>query len=364
MGRAGRKGWGEQQLPNGSWRITISVSVGGSRERVTKVFARLDEAREWARQNCGAKIAASGTVGEWLTQWLAIHQAEVRPNTMRGDRQTVEMHLRPRLGGVRLLSLTPLVVKKLFATMKKEGVTAGEVHKAGRVLRNAMNSAVALERIAKSPLSGVKIPPKPKAETQTLTLTQAQQLIQAADVFGDQASAYFRVALDAGMRPEEILGLKWKWVDLDAKTIRVREVLCLLTNTIHPPKTKKSLRTITISDATVEALKKLPQSTEFVFPSPEGKPWWYGNWRKKLFDKVSKGANVACTPYLLRHTMGSILLEAGVNIKIVSERLGHTSVGFTLDTYVHCMPDDQGKAADAIGRLFHTLSTQPKPEST
>ena len=177
------------------------------------------------------------------------------------------------------------------------------------------------------------------------------------------------------MRPSESLALKWKDIDLNKGRITINRTLSRVTGkngwTLESPKTEKSRRTIPISPSIVEDLKehRAGQAVEilreegyknldFVFTANNGEPMSEGNLSrrdfKKVFEKAGLPKNIRF--YDLRHTCATLLLAAGENPKIVSERLGHASITLTLDTYSHVLPDMQKTAADKLEEmLFNPL---------
>ena len=171
------------------------------------------------------------------------------------------------------------------------------------------------------------------------------------------------LALGTGMRRGELLGLRWSDVDLDAGMLVVNQTLQEAYGELHfnEPKTTKSRRRITLPGVVVDALRahraeqarktlaRQPNwsDSEFVLAAPHGGPW-----RPAGFDRIwrrfKKKQKIECRFHDLRHTHATQLLKAGVHPKVVSERLGHASIGIALDTYSHVMPGMQEEAAEKI----------------
>ena len=172
------------------------------------------------------------------------------------------------------------------------------------------------------------------------------------------------------MRPEEYLGLQWKDIDFEHSRLSVRRALIILKGggfTFSEPKTSQSRRAIPLSKSAVAALKahrrvqlearmKINDAYEdrdLIFPSEIGTATLYGNLDRRHFKKIIKTAGLRrIRLYDLRHTMATLLLSKGVNPKIVSERLGHSSISLTLDTYSHVLPTMQKDATDQIEKLM------------
>jgi integrase len=132
------------------------------------------------------------------------------------------------------------------------------------------------------------------------------------------------------------------------------------------PKTKRSRRTVPLPAGLVqqlrehratqaEALLKIGVRSELVFANSEGTPLHWQNVTKRHFKPVLEKAGLPASfrLYDLRHSCATLLLQDGLNPKIVSERLGHASIVLTLDTYSHVLPDMQSEAAESLQRRFY-----------
>lgn len=207
-----------------------------------------------------------------------------------------------------------------------------------------------------------------KTEMNYFTPEETGRFLQAAK--DDKYFAVFLVAIETGMRPEEYLGLQWKDVDFDNKVLSVRRavVICKGGGFIFTePKTKKSRRSTPLSNSVINALKthrrhqleerlKLGGSYrnfDLVFASEIGTPLLHQNLTRRHFKAIRDKAKLPkIRLYDLRHTTATLLLSAGENPKVVSERLGHASIVLTLDTYSHVLPTMQKDATDKIEKLM------------
>ncbi len=179
------------------------------------------------------------------------------------------------------------------------------------------------------------------------------------------------LAFHTGMRRGELLGLKWKDVDLDGSTIRVRKTLTHTENrrrlAVGEPKMKKSRRTVRLTPPIVEALKRhrarqteeklkagaLYEDQGLVFAGEKGNLINPSNLRQRSFAPLLKRAGLPrITFHDLRHTCASLLFQRNFHPKFVQELLGHASVAITLDTYSHMLPGMGGEAADAMGEAL------------
>jgi integrase len=186
---------------------------------------------------------------------------------------------------------------------------------------------------------------------------------------GERLDALFVLALSSGMRLGELLGLRWRDVDLDAGTLQVRQILVRMPSGLRfgEPKTKRSRRRISLSAGARDALRhhRARQAAErlrlgpvwedhdLVFANEIGKPLDAGNLLRRDFWRVLSKAGVPrCRFHDLRHTCATLLLQQGVHAKVVSELLGHSSIGMTLDIYSHVIPDMQQHAVSAMDAVL------------
>ncbi|MBP3960952.1 site-specific integrase [Gemmata sp. G18] len=300
------------------------------------------------------------TVGEWLDMWLELIKPDKAAKTYVSDKWRVDKHLKPRIGTVKLRDLTVLIATQMLAAMAKDGRSDSERHKAGSLLRRATRSAVIYQQLPSYPLTGFKLPNVKPEEKQSLTAEQVRAFVAAAEDF-DNLGHVIQLWVDAGLRSAEMLALEWGDFDPVAGTIRVCRSLELITNTVKEPKTRKSRRTIKISASTVqELIKTRPAGAKLVVPNSDGGYFWQSNFMKKVFGPIRKEANLEwVTPYTFRHTMATLLLRAGVPVKVVSERLGHEDVMTTLRTYTHVMPGDQERAAAVMESVLVPIQESP-----
>jgi integrase len=201
----------------------------------------------------------------------------------------------------------------------------------------------------------------------TLSPEESRRLLETA--CGDRLEALYVLAVTTGMRQGELLGLKWQDVALEAKTLRVRRTLTRHGGKIAlgEPKTKKSRRTIHLTDAAVQALKAhlnhqleeigqlgdAYQDQGLVFTTQVGTLINPTNLRKRSFAPL---LNKTGLPYIrfhdLRHTCATLMLAVGTNPKVVQETLGHANVSVTLDIYSHLLPNMQDEVAEKINELL------------
>lgn len=178
------------------------------------------------------------------------------------------------------------------------------------------------------------------------------------------------------MRRGEVQGLRWRDLDLDAGRVSVRQALVSVAYdvSISDVKTGTSRRTIDIDDDVVQILRhwrktrteerdgEEPAPDDLVFVKADG-TWMHPDIFSQLFDRTVARIDVpAISLHDLRHTHATLLLQAGVHVKVVSERLGHANVAFTMNVYQHILPGMQAEAADTFSWLIHNERARARPE--
>ncbi len=308
------------------------------------------------------------TVSEYLRAWADdALDGTVSVRSAQSYRALLSGHVEPELGHIKLARLTPMQVQNLYSKMRQRGLSARTIRYTHTVLNRALRQAVRWHYIGANPAEAAELPRKERREMKAMTLEQVQTLLKAAK--GTRFEALWQFALDTGMRPEEYLALRW--TDIENGVARVRRAVTrrIKGGGFHfiEPKTPQSRRSIPLSRATLKALdahrvRQLEQrmaagkawkNLDLVFPNRNGEPLNDNNLLKRYFKPLLETAELPdFNLYSLRHTCATLLLlVAKESPKIVAERLGHTSITITLDTYSHVLPGMQQSASDALDRL-------------
>jgi integrase len=281
----------------------------------------------------------------------------------------VRLHAEPSIGRLILTRLTPQHLQSLYAERLEKGLSAQSVRHLHAVLHRGLEQAVRWNLVQRNVADLVTPPRVQRHEMRTLTSDHAKRLLEAAR--GDRLEALYVLALTTGMRLGELLALRWRDVDIEGSALSVRGTL--LRNrtglTISEPKTAGSRRHVSIGGLAVDALErhKVSQTAErllkgsawqdndLVFANELGRPLEDTNVRRRSFEPLLAKAELPRIRFHdLRHTAATLLLGEGVHPKIVSERLGHSRVGITLDLYSHVTPTMQQQAAKTIETLLTT----------
>lgn len=355
---------------DGRWmaRYTVHTDKGPKRRTVygrTRADVSAKLARALADREDGLIFDDEGlTVEEYLRQWLK-HSVEgtVRPSTFERNGQLVNLHISPALGRLKLKALTPAHVRWFYREKLDRGLSGATVHKMHVVLHKALGQAVRDGLIPRNATEAVKAPQVKREEIKPLSAAETKRLLEAAR--GDRFEAVYVLAVTAGLRQGEILGLRWDDVDLEDGMLRVRRTLTRVKGrfSLGQPKTAKSRRSVRLTKTAVEALRahlsrqledvdragSLYRDGGLIVATEVGTPVNPTNLRNRSFGPLLARAGLPRVRFHdLRHTCATLLLGRNVNPKIVSEMLGHSSVSITLDIYSHVVPDMQDGAARAL----------------
>lgn len=368
-----RRGAGEGTIyrhQRGGWAGTVQVGIGedGQRNRRTVydrtragVQRKLDELRHRAASGSWAD-SGSLRLGEFLEAWLRDSAApRVRASTL-ACYERVLAPAREILGGVALRSLSPMNVQALLRQLQEKGTSPRGRQMTYTVLRTALRDAVRMMLLAANPMDAVSRPRAPRPEIQALDADQTRALLAAAR--GDSLEALYAMAVATGIRLGELLGLRWGDIDLEAAAVQVRRAAVEGRRggdvTFAEPKTSRSRRQVDLSAFTIAALRRhrdrlgaTPHPSLLVFTSAEGLPIRRSNLHRRSWKPLLLRAGLPDFRFhALRHTAATLALEAGVHPKIVQERLGHSSIALTLDTYSHAVPTLGRDAAERLDALL------------
>jgi integrase len=299
-------------------------------------------------------------LADFADEWLAVVRGRVKPRTATRYEQLERLHVRPVIGGERVRSLRPGDVQRVTDKVltARSPRTALHVY---RVLSEMLSEAVAWGVIASNPAQSCR-PPRPGRPKLTIPTAEETRRIREA-VRGSVAEGPTVLTIGAGMRLGEVLAVRWTDVDLDGGRIRVSATMYRGERT--EPKTTRSRRTVALPGFAVTYLREHRKAQAarrlesvawldegYVFDRGGGMPMSVESVGHR-FAKIVDGLGLGQVRFHdLRHAYATRLLEAGVNPKIVSEALGHASVGITLDLYSHVLPSMSRTAADAIEAVF------------
>ena len=349
------------------------AQVGTGKNRETKYFETQKDANAWRhkiieQRHQGLVFAGSRvSLSKFLDEWLVVAKTSVRPNTYQQYSQVVHQHINPVLGYIVLKDLRPDHVQSLYTTKLANGVSPNTTRMIHAVIHRALNHALKLGLVYRNVADSVTRPKVVRKEMKTLNDYQVRQLIQVAE--SEQMRLLLWVAVVTGLRQGELLGLKWSDLDWTSRRIQVQRqvqrrkgdglVFC-------EPKSASGRRVIVLGKSTIEKLREYKnnqlkesillgekwQDYDLFFPSPIGTPLDPSNVLKAYKDCLKRAGLPNLRFHDLRHSAATLMLQQGVNPKIVSERLGHSDISLTLNTYSHVLPPMQEEAAEKMDDLL------------
>lgn len=323
------------------------------------------------------------TVGEYLQVWLNDYcKTSLSPRTVELYDYLYRVHLNTSIGKLNLADLTSQQLQHLYSSKLKSGLSPRTVQLCHVVMHKALKNACRINLINRNPADLVDKPKSHRPEMNTMSEEDINKFLEAAKE-GEYYNLFF-CYLMTGLRRSELLAIRWGDVDLLGMTISVNRSMQYLNKvkehvTYKEPKSKGSRRLVSLSPGTVgilrqqqEAQKKLKKEInpelkekdlikddDLVFSRFDGTPLLPDTishaWAKLV--KRCKLKNIRL--HDARHTMATLMFKNGVHPKIVQERLGHSSITLTLDTYSHIVPGLQAAAAEGLDNI---LSNETKLE--
>lgn len=375
-GKCGYDGW--------TWGFVVDVAPPGAkrRQRMRTGFATKPEALE-AMAKLQADLARGTavdpsriTVAEYLVGWLdTVRPPALRPGAWASCEEHVRCYISPRIGEIQLQQLDRPTIKAMYAELRKSGRVRGggslspkTVHNIHLTLHKALADAVDDRVLVRNPADRAHKLPKAGNEVPAWTAKELRHFLDWAKEHEPRWHPLWRLASYSGMRRGELIGLRWRELDLD--NARVHVVHARVKGDVGvdegTPKSNRGRRVIDLDGKTIEILRQhgerqVAEAREFgdgyanhdlVFCRPDGQAFHPDVVSQTFKRHVRKAGVPAIPPHGMRHTHGTLLLLAGVPLHVVSRRLGHASETFTAQVYAHVLPGQQEDAAARFAALI------------
>ena len=317
------------------------------------------------------KDVKSGKFGDVLDEWLALHKTRVKPSTWRGIEKRVKKYVRPYFNDMYVDKIT-LRHCQDFTNKVSDKTPKSYIYVTG-IVKNTLDYALRLGMIKNNPMLYV-IKPKPMQQVQDSSKhdnyynrDELKKFLAAAKDKGLKKYTLFRLLAYSGMRVGECLALTWHDLDFKNNTIAINKTLATTEKgfEIQTPKTKASIREISLDNETIQILKswQLEQRKQLLkvgINAMDSKQLIFSNSKndfignstiRKYLKQISKKAGIhLITSHGFRHTHATLLFASGMDIKQVQARLGHSKVQTTLDIYTHTMKEKQDEIGDEFAR--------------
>lgn len=369
----GKRGHNEGSIrkrADGRWEARLILEDGTRRSlygRTRQEVARhLSEALRDKEQGISA-LGDRQTLEQFLTSWTELTKHTIKPRTWRRYGEFVRLHIVPVLGKVPLTKLSAQQVQALYTRKLDEGLAPATVRQLHAILHRALRTALRLGLTQRNVADMVDPPRIGHKEMAILSPEQVHALLAAA--VGDRLESLYVLAIGTGMRLGELLALKWRDVDLEGASVQVRATLQRTPEgyTFAEPKTVGSRRRVALPISVASSLRRhrarqleerlrLGEAwtdLDLLFPDEAGGPLDGISVLRYEFHPLLRRAGLPRVRFHdLRHTAATLLLSRGINPKVVSEMLGHSTISITLGLYGHVTPHMQQGAADAMDALL------------
>ena len=300
--------------------------------------------------------------GDYSQLFLEEKTGEIEESTHRDYRSVINKHLNPYFKDYRLSTISPKSIRAFLRQLDKTPIENPTRRKIYRVLKVILRHALASELIKQDPTIGIKGHKVEIREMDFLDPIEIGRLLEAASGF---VKVMLAIATLAGLRPGEILALKWKDIDLDTNYIHVQRSFDPR-NGISGPKTYSSRRAVeiiptlqTILTDYYEACGR-PDDEKFLFANRVGNPLDRRNFTSRHYGQAFEDAGLKRVEFReLRHSFASLCLASGMDVKVLQRAMGHSSVKVTMDIYCHLIPNAFGKSVDRIEELISLKDNNP-----
>lgn len=358
------------------WEVVVELPADpatGKRRQATKTCATYKDAKEhrtkWLHEIYeGSAVEHSPvTIQEVMEYWLDTHaRPRLRAKTVYDYEQIIRRYIHPALGRVKVQDLTTRRVQQFYTQLLGVGCGAPTVRRIHLHLNQALKQAVTHGLVTRNVAALATQPKAQPREMQVWTAAEAQAFMAVAP--GSRYGPLWQTELGTGMRRGEVLGVRWQDIDLDEGLLHVRQAVGSVKGRVEIKglKTKGSRRTIPLAEPLIVALKQhkrtqnerrlmhadLWHDNDLVFASDTGSPINPDNLSSDYRRLVQAAGVRRIRVHDLRHTYVSLALQAGVNIRVISELVGHSDIRITLGTYAHVMPEQRAESVQRISNIL------------
>ncbi|MDZ5757531.1 site-specific integrase [Carnobacterium maltaromaticum] len=311
------------------------------------------------------------TIKEYCYVWLESQQSKNRSiNTIRGAKTTIELHIIPRIGHLKIQAISRFEYERLFLEDLLKTTSARSVETHHKRFMAIINSAVKNEIILANKFKGFNFSDYEveNIKNKYFSKKEAAKFLNKLELLDYRKKTVFYLLFSTGMRKGELLALRWQDIDLKKGEIDISRTRG--DQKISTPKTKSSIRKIQIDSSTIEMLNKYKMNerkfllsngeklneTDLFATNRYGNPISYCG----ITEQFRLFCNDNDLPYItlhgLRHTHATLLLEANANIKYISRRLGHKNIEITLNTYSHVLIEKELETAEIFSNVVTNLA--------
>lgn len=343
-------------------RNRVFRNVKGSKRDANAVMHRLI-----AEMEQGKVVKKSNkTVAEWMEEWLSLYLPNIEETTRVGYKTKIKCYIIPAIGHIQIGSLRAEHVQKMVNDMIARNLSPKNIRDAYNNINAAMKKAVVLRYVAYNPCEGVVLPKLKKYRAQVYDQKLIHQLLDM--IRGTDLYLPVFLCVTVGLRRGEMLALRWDDIDFYNKLLKVRHNMVRGEKgyIIKAPKSEAGIRDIAIGDEVLEELRLARsqyladafsygpgfQNLGFVIRQADGSPYKPDSMTQKWERFLEESGLPKIRLHDLRHSNATALIQAGVNPRVVQQRLGHSDVSITLNTYTHVLPEMDAAAAEKIDTIL------------
>ena len=305
-------------------------------------------------------------VGEWMDEWLDNYLINVEETTRIGYRTKIKCYIKPAIGDIFLRALRTEHVQRMINDMYNRGLSPKNIRDAFNNVNAAMKKAVKLHIIPHNPCEAVELPKLKKYHAkvyQTEIMQELLTIVSGTDMF---LPVFLLVMV--GLRRGELLALRWEDIDFDKNILKVRRNMVRGETgfIIKTPKTESGIRDIHLGNDVMDILREAKaqydeyavdygpgfQNLDFVIHKKDGSPFMPDSMTQKWSRFLATNGLPKIRLHDLRHSNATALIQAGVNPRVVQQRLGHSDVNITLNTYTHVLPAMDAEAAEKLDEML------------
>lgn len=375
-----------KKIDTNKYKITIELGydILGNRKRKTINFEGTKQ--EAIKKEAELKteyyhIGESKRISDLTFEDLSVLFIEkyCKPNlaviTTHGYKKSLKRII-PIIGNKKIKDITPLVLDNMYQKLKigKSGVELGydSMYNLYKVVNVMFNQAIRWEIMDKNPNLKANKPKKTKVEKQFYDLNQVKKLLEVLDNESIKYKTLIILALDSGARRSELCALRWSDIDFDTRMMSITKSLKVVEGVVDEKttKTQSSIRTIKLSESTINQLKEYQDWQEAykkvfkrrwvakdnrIFTSVDG-GYMHPSTCDHIVRKIVKKYNLDHISFHeLRHTCASLLINSGIDPKTVSKRLGHADTSITMEIYTHAFQESKNACADKFDDMMKKL---------
>ena len=343
-------------------RIRAYKNVSGSKREARAVMHRMINEMEQGllTQKNNKKV------GDWMEEWIANYLPNIEETTRKGYKTKLKCYIKPALGNIYLTALRTEHIQRMVNDMNDQGLSPKNIRDTFNNVNAAMKKAVKLRLVPHNPCEAVELPKLKKYRANVYTPQMIQQLLSTAKGT-DMYLPIFLLAM-VGLRRGELLALRWSDIDFKKNILKVRSNMVngLNGTILKAPKSESGIRDIRLGSDVMNVLREARvqymsdaftygngfQNLNFVIHQEDGSPFKPDSMTRKWARFLEANNLPKIRLHDLRHSNATALIQAGVSPKVVQQRLGHSDVNITLNTYTHVLPEMDIEAAEKLDEIL------------